>query len=221
MRDIDLDALVPKLVKAFFETLHMVTFSFVFATILGILIGLVLYSTRKGNILENAVVFGILSFIINLVRPIPFIILIVAMIPLTRIIVGTSIGPGAAILTLSIVGGISIGRIAETNLVAVDPGTIEAGSAMGARPLRVLFTIVVPEALGPLLLGPTYIFVALIDATAVAGTVGAGGLGSLALTYGYQRFDWFVMFAVIVVLIVMVQVAQFLGNWVARKAMHA
>lgn len=220
MRDIDLDALLPKLVKAFFETLHMVMFSFVFATIIGILIGIVLYATRKGNILQNAVVFGVLSFIINLVRPIPFIIFIVAMIPLTRIIVGTSIGPGAAILTLSIVGGISIGRIAETNLVAVDPGTIEAGSAMGARPLRVLFTIVLPEAIGPLILGLTYIFVALIDATAVAGIVGAGGLGSLALTYGYQRFDTFVMLTVIVVLIVMVQVAQFLGNWIARKAMH-
>jgi len=162
-----------------------------------------------------------LNAVINVVRPIPFIILIVAISPLTRAVIGTSIGTGAAIFALTIVATFSIARIAETNLVAVDRGAVEAGAAMGASPLRVLGTIVVPEALGPLTLGLTYIFVALVDATAVAGLVGGGGLGNLAITYGYQRFDTVVMVTVIVLIIVLVQAAQLLGNRVARRVLHA
>ncbi|MDQ4137992.1 MAG: ABC transporter permease subunit [Actinomycetota bacterium] len=220
MRDIDLDALLPKIWTALLQTLQMVTVSFLIAAVCGVLLGIVLYATRKGNILQNAVVFGVLNTIINVVRPIPFIILIVAISPLTRVVVGTSIGTEAAIFPLTIVAAIAIARIAETNLVAVDPGTIEAGTAMGARPLRVLLTIVIPESLGPLVLGLTYILVALVDATAVAGVVGGGGLGNLALTYGWQRFDFFVMAVVITLLIVIVQLAQLLGNLVSRKVLH-
>ena len=220
MRELDLDVLAPKIWTALLQTLQMVTVSFVLATVLGLLLGLVLYATRRGALLQNAVVFGVLNGVINVVRPIPFIILIVAISPLTRVVVGTSIGTGAAIFALTIAATFSIARIAETNLVAVDPGTVEAGAAMGASPLRVLLTIVVPEALGPLTLGLTYIFVALVDATAVAGLVGGGGLGNLAITYGYQRFDTVVMVTVIVVIIVLVQAAQLLGNLVARRVMH-
>jgi len=220
MRDIDLDALLPKIWTALLQTLQMVTVSFLIAAFAGVLLGIVLYATRKGNILQNAAVFNVLNTIINVVRPIPFIILIVAISPLTRVVVGTSIGTEAAIFPLTIVAAIAIARIAETNLVAVDPGTIEAGTAMGARPLRVLLTIVIPESLGPLVLGLTYILVALVDATAVAGVVGGGGLGNLALTYGWQRFDFFVMAVVITLLVVLVQVAQLLGNLVARKVLH-
>lgn len=221
MRDIDLEALLPKIWTGLAQTLQMVTVSFLLASVLGVLLGIVLYATRKGNILENRAVFGVLNTVINIVRPIPFIILIVAISPLTQVVVGTRIGTEAAIVPLTIVAAISIARIAETNLVAVDPGTIEAGAAMGARPLRVLLTIVIPESIGPLVLGLTYILVALVDATAVAGVVGGGGLGNLALTYGWQRFDYFVMATVIVLLIVLVQVLQLLGNLVARKVMHA
>ncbi|WP_371201793.1 methionine ABC transporter permease [Microbacterium sp. BWT-B31] len=198
----------------------MVTGAFLFASIAGVLLGLVLYATRKGNLLENGPVFTVLNAIINVIRPIPFIIVAVALIPVTRIVMGTGIGPVAAIFSLAVVASVAIARIAESNLVAVDPGVIEAGNAMGARPAHVLFTIVVPEALGPLTLGLTYIFVALVDATAVAGVIGAGGLGNLAITYGYQRFDWFVMFVVIAVIILLVQVIQFIGNRVARRVMH-
>jgi D-methionine transport system permease protein len=221
VRELDLAALLPKIWTALAQTLQMVTISFALAAVLGVLLGVVLYATRKGNILENRVVFAVLNTIINVVRPIPFIILIVAISPLTQVLIGTRIGTEAAIVPLTIVAAISIARIAETNLVAVDPGTIEAGAAMGARPLRVLLTIVIPESIGPLVLGLTYILVALVDATAVAGVVGAGGLGSLALTYGWQRFDYFTLAVVIVLLIVLVQVAQLLGNLVARKVMHA
>lgn len=220
MRDIDLETLLPKIWVALLQTLQMVTVSFFLATILGVLLGIVLYATRRGNILQNNAVSTVLNGIINLIRPIPFIILIVAISPLTRVVIGASIGTEAAIFPLTIVATISIARIAETNLIAVDPGSIEAGSAMGALPFRVLATIVIPEALGPLLLGLTYIFVALVDATAVAGLVGGGGLGYLALSYGYQRFDTFVMVVVIILLIVLVQAAQALGNWASRKVLH-
>jgi D-methionine transport system permease protein len=220
VRDLDAAVLWPKIWTALLQTLQMVTVSFVLATVLGVVLGLVLYSTRRGNLLQNAAVFTTLNAVINVIRPIPFIILIVAISPLTRVVIGTSIGTGAAIFALTIVATFSIARIAETNLVAVDRGSVEAGAAMGASPLRVLITIVVPEALGPLVLGLTYIFVALVDATAVAGLVGGGGLGNLAITYGYQRFDTVVMVTVIVLIIVLVQVAQLLGNAVARTVLH-
>lgn len=220
MRDIDLETLLPKLGEALLQTLQMITFSFIIAGVLGVLLGILLYATRPGNLLENRAVFAVLNAAINIVRPIPFIIIIIALIPVTRALIGTSIGTSAAVPALALVATVAIARIAESNLVAVDPGTVEAGAAMGASPPRVLFTIVIPESLGPLTLGLTYIFVALVDATAVAGLVGAGGLGSLALTYGYQRFDWFVMFAVIVTLIVLVQLAQVAGNRIARAVQH-
>lgn len=220
MRDIDLETFLPKLAEALLQTLQMITLSFLVAGVLGVLLGILLYATRPGNLLENRFVFGALNTLINVIRPIPFIIIIIALIPVTRALLGTSIGTTAAVPALALVASVAIARIAESNLIAVDPGTVEAGAAMGASPARVLFTVVIPESLGPLTLGLTYIFVALVDATAVAGLVGAGGLGSLALTYGYQRFDWFVMVAVIVTLIVLVQLAQVAGNRVARAVQH-
>ncbi|MWB99526.1 methionine ABC transporter permease [Agromyces seonyuensis] len=220
MPETDLSTLLPKIWDAFLETLIMVTGAFVAAAVLGVLLGLVVYATRPGNLLANSAVFNAINAVINVVRPVPFIIVAVALIPVTRLVMGTSIGPIAAIFPLALVASVAIARIAESNLVAVDPGVIEAGAAMGARPWRVLFTIVIPEALGPLTLGLTYIFVALVDATAVAGVIGGGGLGDLAMTYGYQRFDWVTMFIVIAVLITIVQLAQFAGNRVARLVLH-
>lgn len=220
MREIDLDALLPRIGKATFETGIMVSGAFLLASILGLLLGLLLYATRPGNLLQNGVVFNVLNVVINIIRPIPFLILAVSIIPLTRLIIGTSIGPLAVLPPLTLAASVAIARIVESNLVAVDPGTIEAGKAMGARPARILFTIVIPESLGPLTLGLTYIFVALVDATAVAGVLGGGGLGNLAMTYGYQRFDWFVVAVIVVILILLVQVAQLIGNRIARKVMH-
>jgi D-methionine transport system permease protein len=202
MRQTDFSAFLPRLSDAIFETLLMVSVSFLLAGVIGILLGLVLYATRRGNLLENRVVFAVLNFVVNIVRPIPFLIVAVSLIPLTRLIMNTSIGPVAAIVPLTVVASVSIARIAESN------------------PLRILFTIVVPEALGPLTLGMTYIFVALVDATAVAGVIGGGGLGDLAMRYGYQRFDWVVVAVIVVVLVVLVQFAQALGNWIARRVMH-
>lgn len=221
MREVDLDALLPRIRDALVETAVMVSISFVLASVVGVLLGLLLYASRPGNLLANRATFGILNGVINVVRPVPFLIVAVSVIPLTRLLVGSSIGPVAATVPLVLVASVAIARIAESNLVAVDPGAIEAGTAMGATPWQVLFTVVVPEALGPLVLGLTYIFVALIDATAVAGVLGGGGLGDLAIRYGYQRFDWFVVGVIVVLLVVLVQGAQLLGNSVARRVMHA
>lgn len=221
MREFDLEAFLPRLWKALYETGLMVTGSFVLAAILGLGLALLLYASRPGNLLQNRYVFAVLNFVINIVRPVPFIILAVSIIPLTRLLVGTSIGPVAALPALTIAASVAIARISESNLVAVDPGAIEAGAAMGASPARVLFTIVIPEALGPLVLGFTYIVVALVDATAVAGVIGGGGLGDLAIKYGYNRFDWVVVLIIVVALILLVQLTQFAGNRIARRVMHA
>lgn len=220
MREFSFEAFWPRFLKALAETGLMVSVAFVAAAILGVLLGLLLYASRPGNLLQNRVVFGVLNLIINVIRPIPFLIVAISLIPLTRLVFGTGIGPLPATLPLVLVASVAIARVAESNLVSVDPGSIEAGAAMGASPARVLFTIVIPEALGPLTLGLTYILVALVDATAVAGVVGGGGLGDLALKFGYARFDWVTVLIVVVTLIVLVQLAQLIGNRIARKVMH-
>lgn len=206
----------PKIVEATGETIIMVFLTLVFASVLGITIGLMFFVTRKGNILENKVVFSVLNILVNIIRPIPFIILLVAISPITRDLVGTTIGTMAAVFPMTIAASFAIARVVENNLVSIEPGVIEAAQAMGASPLRIVFTVLIPEALGPLILGLTFISVALIDFSAMAGTVGGGGLGSIAMNYGYQRFETSVMVVTVIILILLAQIAQFLGNFLAR-----
>ena len=220
MREFDFDAFLPRFLKAIGDTLLMVSVSFVAASIIGILLALWLYASRPGNLLENRYVYAVINFVINLIRPVPFLIVAIAVVGLTRIIFGTSLGPLAATLPLTIVASVAIARVIETNLVAVDPGAVEAGTAMGASPVRVLFTVVIPESLGPMVLGLTYIVVALVDATAVAGVLGSGGLGDLALKYGWNRFDYTVIWIVVITLVILVQAIQAIGNAIAKKVMH-
>lgn len=210
----------PRIVEASAETIFMVASTLFFGTIFGLTIGLLLYVSRKKNILENKVIFNLLNFIINLIRPIPFIIFLVAISPLTRQVIGTTIGTVAAIFPMTIVASFSIARVVENNLVGIDSGVIEAAQAMGAGPLRIIITVLIPEALGPLILGLTFMTISLIDFSAVAGTVGGGGLGHLAMTYGYQRFDTSVMTVTVIILIILVQSAQWLGNTISRKIMR-
>ena len=218
--NVDWSTFWPRIVEATGETLFMVATTLVFGSIFGIMLGLLLYVTRENNILEKKLVFQILNFIINLIRPIPFIIFLVAISPVTRSVVGTTIGTAAAIFPMTIVACFSIARIVENNLVSIDAGVIEAAQAMGASPARIIFTVLIPEALGPLVLGLTFMSISLIDFSAVAGTVGGGGLGHIAMTYGYQRFDTSVMLVTVIILIVMVQVAQWLGNTISKKIMR-
>ncbi|KXH80671.1 methionine ABC transporter permease [Sporosarcina sp. HYO08] len=218
--NVDWTTFWPRIVEATGETITMVVATLIFGSILGIAMGILLFITRENNILENKVVFQVLNVIINIIRPIPFIIFLVAISQLTRLVVGTTIGTAAAIFPMTIVASFVIARVVENNLVSIDPGVIEAAQAMGASPMRIIFTVLIPEALGPLILGLTFVSVSLIDFSAVAGTVGGGGLGHVAMTYGYQRFDGSVMLVTVVILIIMVQLAQWIGNTLSRKIMR-
>ncbi|MBW0253060.1 MULTISPECIES: methionine ABC transporter permease [unclassified Cellulomonas] len=186
----------------------------------GLVLGIALYVTRAGNILANRPVFVVLNVLVNIVRPIPFIIFITAVRPLTQALTGASYGVEAAIPALAIMATFATSRIVEQNLVALDPGVVEAARAMGAGPLRIIATVIVPETLGPLILGFTFLFVGIVDMTAVAGAIGAGGLGDFAIVYGYQRFNDVVTWTAVAVIVVMVQLAQFLGNFLARKVLR-
>lgn len=218
--NVDWTTFWPRIVEATGETLIMVIATLIFGSILGVIMGLLLFVTRQNNILENKIVFNLLNLIINIVRPVPFIIFLVAISQLTRLVVGTTIGTAAAIFPMTIVASFTIARVVENNLVSIDPGVIEAAQAMGASPMRIIFTVLIPEALGPLVLGLTFVSVTLIDFSAVAGTVGGGGLGHVAMTYGYQRFDGSVMIVTVLILIVLVQIAQWIGNTLSRKIMR-
>ncbi|MGP7818012.1 methionine ABC transporter permease [Niallia sp. 01092] len=205
-------------IQAIIDTLYMVGFSLLIGSLIGIPLGILLVVTRSGGVLENKVLYGLLNPIINIVRSLPFIILLVAIIPFTRFIVQTSIGTAAAIVPLIIYIAPYIGRLVENSLLEVDPGILEAAESMGATPFQVIWHFLLPEAFGSLILSLTTATVGLIGATAMAGTVGGGGVGDLAISYGYQRFDTIVMIATVIVLIIFVQGMQSLGNYLARKA---
>lgn len=216
----DWTTLWPVFLSSIGQTLVMVTVTMVVGGFFGLVIGLLLYTTRKGGLLQSGPAYTILNVIVNFVRPIPFIIFITAVGPLTLLAMGTTIGTAAAIFPLTLAASFGISRIVEQNLVTIDPGVIEAARAMGASPLRIIITLLIPEALGPLILGYTFAFVAVVDMTAVAGAVGGGGLGNFAIVFGYQRFNWVVTWVAVITIIILVQVAQFVGNWLARKALR-
>ncbi|MFE6997656.1 methionine ABC transporter permease [Microbacterium sp. NPDC057659] len=215
-----LNELWPELWQAALETLYMATFALIMAGVLGTFIGIALYLTRRGGLLPNRVISFILELFVNFFRPIPFLIFIAVAQPLTRAVVGVGIGTTAGAFAIGLAASFAIGRIVEQHLVSVSPGVIEAARAMGAGPWRILFTVVIPESLGPLILGYTFVVVALIDMTAMAGAVGGGGLGAFALTYGFRRFEPIVMWAAIILIVVFVHLVQLLGTKLARKVMR-
>jgi D-methionine transport system permease protein len=218
--NINWDVLKPIFWESIWETLQMVVTTLVVGGFFGLVLGVLLYTTRKGGVLENKWIYPILNVIVNFVRPIPFIIFIVAIGPLTLSVVGTTIGTKAAIFALIIAASFGISRIVEQNLVSIDPGVVEAAQAMGASPFRIITRVLLPEALGPLILGYTFVFISVVDMTAVAGSVGGGGLGNFAIVYGYQRFNWWVTWLAVLTIIVLVQAAQFFGNWLSAKALR-
>lgn len=216
----DWDKLRPLLTEAIGTTIYLVVLTFVVGGLIGLFLGTVLYTTRKGGLLANAPINWLVNVAVNIVRPIPFIILLAALGPVTLEVVGTTIGTEAAAFVMIVGASFAIARIVEQNLVTVEPGVIEAARAMGAGPLRIIFTVLIPEALGPLVLGYTFIVIAIVDMSAMAGTVGGGGLGDFALVYGYQRFNWEVTLVATLFIIAGVQGIQFLGNWLARKVLR-
>ena len=203
--------------KSFWETCYMVFASTALSTLIGIPLGVILTVTRKDHILPNQAVNSILGAIVNATRSTPFIILMVAIIPLTRMIVGSSIGTTAAIVPLTISAAPFIARIIESSLLEINPGIIEAAQAMGASPMQIITKVLLPESLHSIVLGVTLAIISLIGYSAMAGTLGGGGLGDLAIRYGYQRFQMDVMLATVVVLIVMVQAMQSLGDYASKK----
>ncbi|UTH14254.1 methionine ABC transporter permease [Macrococcus equipercicus] len=212
----DLTEFYPVLIQETINTLIMVSITLMLAVLIGLPLGIILYATGRGHVLENKAVNVILNFFINTIRPIPFIIFLVALIPVTRFLVGTTIGIWAAIFPMTLAASLSIARVVENNIISVDKGVIEAAEAMGSSKFDILFKVLVPEAAGSLILGLTFTTVSLIEFSAVAGLVGAGGIGYLAFTYGYQRFDVAVMFVTVLILIILVQITQFIGNKIAN-----
>lgn len=194
----------------------MVILSSVIATLVGLPLGIILYSTRKNNILANPVIHKTLEYIVNITRSIPFIILMIAIIPFTRWVVGTSIGTNAAIVSLSIAAMPFIARVVENAVLEVNKGLIEAAEALGATSWQIITKVLIPEALPGIINGLTLTVVSLVGYSAMAGAVGGGGLGDLAIRYGYQRFDVKVMVITIVIMVILVQAIQFFGDKLSK-----
>lgn len=209
--------LVALLTPSLFETLYMVFTSILFTILFGLPLGVILVITNQDHILPNPFLNNILSYAINTMRSLPFIILMIFIIPFTRMIVGTSIGTTAAIVPLVVAATPFFARIVESALREVDWGVVEAAIAMGATPMQIILRVLIPEAMSSLVLGITITLINIISFSAMAGVVGGGGLGDLAVRYGYHRFQTDVMFATVVVLIILVQFIQTAGNRIAKN----
>ncbi len=205
------------LLDALWETIAMVGVSAGLAALFGVPLGVVLIVTSPGHILPSPRFNRVVGLVVNATRSTPFIILLVAIIPLTRLIVGSSIGTAAAVVPLTLAAIPFVARLAESALREVDPGLIEAAQAMGATPRQIVLKVLVPEALPGIVAGVTITIVSLVGYSAMAGAVGGGGLGDLGIRYGYQRFQPDVMATVVVILILLVQGAQSLGDLLARR----
>lgn len=209
---------VEDLETAVIATFYMVGVSLIIGTILASILALALVMTNKRGLLENAAVFNVLNAIVNLVRSLPFIILMVFIFPLTKMIVGTRIGEEAALVPLIFFITPYLARLFENSLLSVDRGIIEAAQSMGASYLQIIWYFILPEARASMILSITVGTISLISATAQAGAIGAGGIGDMALTYGYERLDLPVMLVTIVILIALVQIVQATGNYFSRRA---
>lgn len=208
---------LPLLTKALGETVYMVAVSMAIATAFGMPLGVLLNVTSAGQILESPALNRVIGSIVNAIRSIPFIILMVAIIPFTRFLVGTAIGTTAAMVPLVIASVPFIGRQVETSLKEVPYGLIEAAQSMGATPLQIITKVLLPESMPSIVAQLTTVIIALVGESAMAGAIGGGGLGDLAIRYGYQRFRPDIMLATVVILIVLVQLVQFAGNSLARS----
>lgn len=209
--------MMPLLTKALGETIYMVAISMLIASAIGIPLGVLLHVTAKGEFLDAPMVNRSIGAVVNAVRSIPFIILMVAIIPLTRLIVGSAIGTTAAMVPLVIASVPFIGRQVETSLREVPRGLVEAALSMGATPMQIITRVLLPESMPGIVSQLTTVIIALVGESAMAGAIGGGGLGDLAIRYGYQRFRPDIMIVTVVILIVLVQLVQFLGNTLAAR----
>ncbi len=199
------------------QTIYMLCSSLLFGALIGIPLGILLVLTRKNGILDNKALYFILNNVINIVRSVPFIILLVVIMPLTKAIVSTTIGTKAALVPLVFYIAPYLARLVESSLLEVDSGIIEAAEAMGASIFQVIWHFLLPEALGSLILALTTGTIGLLGVTAMAGSIGGGGVGDLALTYGYQQFNTPLMIVTVIVLIIFVQCIQSIGTHLSKK----
>ncbi|MBU8906477.1 methionine ABC transporter permease [Desertibacillus haloalkaliphilus] len=206
----------PELNKAFFETLYMVIISLSIAILFGLPLGILLFVTDRDLFLENKVIKSFVGVFVNLVRSIPFIILLVALLPFTQWITGTTIGPTAASVSLSVAAIPFFARIVESAVRKIDKGVVEAAIAVGATPWMIIKDVLLPEARPGIIQGLTITTISLIGYSAMAGIVGGGGIGDLAIRFGYYRYDNTVMFTTIIILICLVQFIQYAGDYIAR-----
>ena len=216
----DNPALTDKFVPAIFETLMMTGLSTIFAVIIGTLLGLLLVQTGKGGLTPNKGVYQAVSLVVNIVRSLPFIIGIIMLIPVTKMIVGKSTGSLATVVPLVILSAPFFARLVETNLLAVDPGKIEAAQMMGASNRQIRWGVLIREAMPALIQSVTTLAITLIGYSAMAGAVGGGGLGQMAINYGYNRWQDDVMISTVVAIIIIVQIIQLIGDILSRLVDH-
>ncbi len=217
---LDNPALTKQFVPAIFETLMMTGLSTIFAVIIGTLLGLVLVQTGKAGLTPNKGIYQAVSFVVNIVRSLPFIIGIIVLIPVTKAIVGRSTGSMATVVPLVILSAPFFARLVETNLLAVDPGKVEAAQMMGASNRQIRWGVLIREAMPSLIQSITTLAITLIGYSAMAGAVGGGGLGQMAINYGYNRWQTDVMISTVVAIIVIVQIIQLIGDFLSRLVDH-
>lgn len=205
------------IVPAFFATLKMLVISGILSTIFGFIFGVILVVTEKGGLCENIVVNRILDFLVNTIRSFPFIILLISIIPFTRLIVGTSIGETAALVPLTVACSPFMARIFQNSFKEVDPALVEAAQSFGASKAQIIVKVMLKESVPSIISGLCLAIINLLGCTAMAGAVGAGGLGATALTYGYQNFNQEIMYSICVILIILVAIIQYFGDWIYKK----
>ena len=208
------------LLEGTFDTFYMVFLATAISIIFGVPLGVILLITSNGYFYENTYFYNVLGTIVNALRSIPFIILMVAIIPLTKFLVGTSIGTTAAIVPLTVSTIPFLARLVETSLRTVPYGLVEAAQSMGTSPFKIIKKVLLPEALPELIQNFTLTVIVIIGCSAMAGTIGGGGLGDIAIRYGYQRFQVEIMIATVIILILMVQLTQVLGDYLTKKVDH-
>ena len=208
------------LLEGTFDTFYMVFLATAISIIFGVPLGVILLITSKGYFYENTYFYNVLGTIVNALRSIPFIILMVAIIPLTKFLVGTSIGTTAAIVPLTVSTIPFLARLVETSLRTVPYGLVEAAQSMGTSPFKIIKKVLLPEALPELIQNFTLTVIVIIGCSAMAGTIGGGGLGDIAIRYGYQRFQVEIMIATVIILFLLVQLTQVLGDYLTKKVDH-
>lgn len=218
MREIGLGEILTRIIiPSFLVTIKMLAVSIVLAGIFGMILAVILYMTRPGGLTPNGVIYKLLNTLVSLIRSFPFIILMVSIIPFTRLVTGSSIGWTAAIVPMTVAGTPFMARMFENNLKEVNPALVEAAQAFGASNSQIIFRVIFVEALPALISSSILAIIQLLSLSAVAGTVGAGGLGAAALTYGYQSFNDTVMYSIVAVLFVLVFLIQFIGDSIYKK----